>query len=69
MRETTFERYCWFTKVSQVVMSFYGRILDSPLTSPFFNGIDMKRLIDHQVKFLAALRGISQKVPVRVAPR
>lgn len=57
MRQTIFERYGGFTKVSQVVMSFYDKILDSPTTSPYFSGIDMKRLIDHQIKFFAALMG------------
>jgi hemoglobin len=57
MRQTIFERYGGFTRVSQVVMSFYDKILDSPVTSPYFSGIDMKRLIDHQTKFFAALMG------------
>jgi hemoglobin len=57
MRQTIFERYGGFTKVSQVVMSFYDKILDSPTTSPYFSSIDMKRLIDHQIKFFAALMG------------
>jgi len=57
MRQTIFERYGGFSKVSQVVMSFYDKILDSPVTSPYFSGIDMKRLIDHQIKFFAALMG------------
>ena len=57
MRQTIFERYGGFSKVSQVVMSFYDKILDSPVTSPYFSGIDMKRLIDHQTKFFAALMG------------
>ena len=57
MRQTIFERYGGFSVVSQVVMSFYDKILDSPVTSPYFSGIDMKRLIDHQIKFFAALMG------------
>jgi hemoglobin len=57
MRQTIFERYGGFTRVSRVVISFYDKILDSPVTSPYFSGIDMKRLIDHQTKFFAALMG------------
>ena len=57
MRQTIFERYGGFSKVSQVVMNFYDKILDSPATSPYFSNIDMKRLIDHQIKFFAALMG------------
>ena len=38
-------------------MSFYDKIIDSPATNPYFSGVDMKRLIDHQTKFFAALMG------------
>ena len=57
MRQTLFERCGGFTVVSKVVMSFYDKILDSPVTSTYFSGVDMKRLIDHQTKFFAALMG------------
>lgn len=57
MRQTIFERCGGFSAVSKVVMSFYDKVLDSPVTSPYFSGVDMKRLIDHQTKFFAALMG------------
>jgi len=57
MRQTIFERCGGFSIVSKVVMSFYDKVLDSPATSPFFSNVDMKRLIDHQTKFFAALMG------------
>ena len=57
MRQTIFERYGGFSAVSRVVISFYDKILDSPVTNQYFSGIDMKRLIDHQTKFFAALMG------------
>ena len=57
MRQTIFERYGGFSVVSKVVMNFYDKILDSPVTSPYFSTVDMKRLIDHQTKFFAALMG------------
>jgi hemoglobin len=38
-------------------MSFYDKILDSPLTSPYFTRTDMRRLIDHQTKFIATIMG------------
>lgn len=56
-RQSIFERYGGFASVSRVVMSFYDKMLDSPLTSPYFVHTDMKRLIDHQTKFFAALMG------------
>jgi hemoglobin len=52
-----FERYGGFAKISQVVSSFYDKMLDSPVTSPFFAKTDMKRLIDHQTKFIASVMG------------
>jgi len=57
MKQTIFERYGGFAKVSRVVMGFYDRLLDSPITSPYFAGTDMKRLIDHQTRFIAAVMG------------
>jgi hemoglobin len=57
MKSTIFERYGGFSSVSRVVMSFYERMLDSPETSHYFTSIDMKRLIDHQTKFIAFMMG------------
>lgn len=57
MGRSIFERYGGFASVSRVVMDFYDKILDSPLTSSYFTGIDMKRLIDHQTKFIATVMG------------
>jgi len=56
-RKSMFERYGGFSKVSRVVMSFYEKIINSPVTRPFFANTDMKRLIDHQTKFIAYLMG------------
>jgi hemoglobin len=57
MKRTIFERYGGFAQVSRVVMAFYDRMLDSPVTSPYFAEIDMKGLIDHQTKFIATVMG------------
>jgi hemoglobin len=57
MARTMFERYGGFANVSRVVSSFYDKILDSPVTSPYFAQTDMKRLVDHQTKFVAHLMG------------
>jgi hemoglobin len=57
MAQSIFHRYGGFSKVSRVVSSFYDRVLDSPVTAPYFADIDMKRLIDHQTKFIASLMG------------
>jgi hemoglobin len=52
-----FDRYGGFTSVSRIVSSFYDRVLDSPIMGPYFTGVDMKRQIDHQTKFIAFLMG------------
>jgi hemoglobin len=57
MRRTIFERYGGFASISRVVMSFYEKMLSSPLTSPFFANTDMKKLIDHQTKFMSSMMG------------
>jgi hemoglobin len=57
MEATIFDRYGGFAKVSRVVSSFYGRVLDSPILAPYFDGVDMRRLMDHQTKFIAYLMG------------
>ena len=57
MRQTIFERYGGFSKVSKVVMSFYDKILNSSILAPYFAKTDMKRLIDHQTKFISSLMG------------
>ena len=57
MGQSIFERNGGFAKVSRVVMSFYDRVIDSPIMSPYFANTDMKQLIDHQTKFIAFLMG------------
>lgn len=57
MARTVFERYGGFAQISRVVMAFYDKIVASPLTSPYFIDIDMRRLIDHQTRFIATVMG------------
>lgn len=57
MAMTLFEKYGGFGSISKVVMAFYEKLLDSDEVGPFFDDVDMKRLIDHQTKFVASLLG------------
>jgi hemoglobin len=57
MARTIFERYGGFARVSRLVPAFYDKILSSPVTSPYFTNTDMRRLIDHQTRFVAAIMG------------
>lgn len=57
MARTMFDRYGGFRKVSKIVLSLYDKIIDSPVTSPYFQNTNMKRLIDHQTQFISSLMG------------
>ncbi len=57
MKTSMFERYGGFAVISRIVSEFYDRLLDSPEVSPYFTNVDMKRLIDHQTKFIAQVMG------------
>jgi hemoglobin len=56
-RQSLLEKYGGFAQVSRIVTSFYDKLLDSPVTSPYFANIDMRRLIDHQTRFIATVMG------------
>jgi hemoglobin len=57
MLTTMFERYGGFASISRIVSAFYDKVLDSPVLSPYFADTDMRRLIDHQSKFIAQIMG------------
>lgn len=57
MARSALERYGGFPFLSRVVMAFYDRVLDSDDLAPYFEDVDMRRLIDHQTKFVAFLMG------------
>jgi hemoglobin len=55
--QSLFEKYGGFSKISRVVLSFYDTVLDSDEIGPFFDDIDMSKMVDHQTKFIASLLG------------
>ncbi len=57
MTQSIYEKYGGFGTVSRIVMRLYDRVLDDDDIGPFFDDIDMPRLIDHQTKFVASLMG------------
>ncbi|PRY26402.1 hemoglobin [Aliiruegeria haliotis] len=57
MEKTLFEKYGGFSTVSKIVMDLYDTLLDDDDVGPFFDDVDMPRLIDHQTKFVASLMG------------
>jgi truncated hemoglobin YjbI len=54
---TMFERYGGIAFVTRFVLSFYDRVLTSATIAPFFADVDMRRLVDHQAKFISSVMG------------
>ena len=57
MKATMFDRYGGFAIVHKVVLAFYDKVLDSDVIGPFFDDVDMRRLADHQTKFISQVMG------------
>ena len=57
VEKTLYDKYGGFSTVSRIVMSLYDRLLDDDDVGPFFDDVDMPRLIDHQTKFVSSLMG------------
>lgn len=57
MTKSVYEKYGGFSTISKIVMNLYDRLLDDEEVGPFFDNVDMKRLIDHQTKFVSSLLG------------
>jgi hemoglobin len=54
---SVFERLGGFARVRLLVSEFYEKVLDSERLCVYFQQIDMRRLVDHQTKFISALMG------------
>ncbi len=52
-----FDRYGGFGFVHRIVLSFYDKMLDSDIVAPYFDGVDMPALVDHQTKFISQVMG------------
>jgi hemoglobin len=57
MNGSVFERLGGFARVRLIISDFYARVLESERLGRYFQHIDMRRLIDHQTKFISALMG------------
>lgn len=57
MEKSLYEKYGGFSTVSKIVMTLYDKLLDDDDVGPFFDDVDMPRLIDHQTKFVSSLMG------------
>jgi hemoglobin len=57
MEKTIFDKYGGFAVVSKIVLDLYDRLLDDDDIGPFFENVEMRRIVDHQTKFVASLMG------------
>lgn len=57
MKKSLFEKYGGFSVVSRIVMALYDRLLEDDDVGPFFDDVDLPKLIDHQTKFVSSLMG------------
>jgi hemoglobin len=57
VKASLFERVGGFARVRLMVSDLYDRILESERLGPYFQEIDVRRLIDHQTKFVSSLMG------------
>jgi len=55
--EPLYERLGGIEAVARIVFAFYDRVLKSTRLAPYFAGVDMRRLIDHQTSFLVSAMG------------
>ncbi|MCA8879277.1 MAG: group 1 truncated hemoglobin [Rhodobacteraceae bacterium] len=55
--QTLFEKYGGFSTVSRIVLRLYDKLLDDDDIGPFFDDVDLPKLIDHQTKFVSYLMG------------
>ena len=57
MRQTLFDKYGGYKTIHELATIFYGRAMESPVLSPYFEHADMAGLIKHQTEFLGGLMG------------
>ncbi len=57
LEKSLYEKYGGFSTVSRIVMTLYDKLLDDDDVGPFFDDVDMPKLIDHQTKFVSSLMG------------
>jgi len=54
---TLYDKYGGFTTVNKLVQAFYGKVSESENLAPYFEGVDIQKLMDHQTKFFSEILG------------
>jgi len=61
MSETLYDKYGGFDTFSTVVSNFYQKILDSEELAPYFDNVNMEKLMSHQTSFISTALGGPEK--------
>jgi hemoglobin len=54
---TLYDKYGGFATVNKLVQALYVKIVESEILAPYFDDIDMQKLMDHQTKFFSGILG------------
>jgi hemoglobin len=54
---TLYDKYGGFATVNKLVQSFYKKVSESEDLAPYFKGVDIQALMDHQTKFFSEILG------------
>ena len=57
MPETIWDRYGGYSFVARTVRDFYDSVLVSAALAPYFDGVTMEGLIEHQIQTVGAVMG------------
>ncbi len=55
--EPLYERLGGIEAVARIVFALYDRVLKSKRLAPYFAGVDMRQVVDHQTSFLVSAMG------------
>ncbi len=62
MTTSLYEKYGGLPTIIPIVDSFYRRLLANDTLRPFFQGVNMQKLADHQVNFIAMAMGAPSSI-------
>ena len=57
MAESMYDKYGGFETVSKIVHGLYEKIKESELLTPYFEGADMQRVMNHQIQLFSSIMG------------
>lgn len=52
-----YDKYGGLAAISEIVHAFYDKVVASPSLDPYFGGVEMAALIEHQTRFLCKVLG------------